>query len=108
MGITGKLIVRKKPDGGGLPGAHQVEREARVMAALVGTGVPCPAIHALCEDESVLGAVFYVMDYVEGRVLDMHEWARWLEKCVALRQQLKLPRIVLQKDGAQEKETNTT
>ena len=64
-----KLIVRKKPDGGGLPGAHQVEREARVMAALAKTGVPCPEIHALCEDEAVLGAVFYVMDYIEGRVI---------------------------------------
>lgn len=64
-----KLIVRKKPVGGGLPGAHQVEREARVMAALAKTGVPCPEIHALCEDEAVLGAVFYVMDYIEGRVI---------------------------------------
>ena len=68
-----KLIIRKKPPGKLLPGAHQIEREHRVMSALKASGVPCPAVHALCEDESVLGRAFYVMDYVEGRVLDTDE-----------------------------------
>ena len=44
-----------------------VEREYRVIAALRDSGVPVPGAHALCEDESVIGTAFYVMDYVEGR-----------------------------------------
>lgn len=64
-----KVIIRKKPPGKLLPGAHQIEREYRIMKALATTKVPVPAVYALCEDESVLGRAFYVMDYVEGRVL---------------------------------------
>lgn len=64
-----RFVLRKKPPGKLLPSAHQVEREFRVMQALEGTDVPVPKVRFLCEDESVLGAVFYVMDYVEGRVL---------------------------------------
>jgi len=64
-----KVIIRKKPPGKLLPGAHQIEREYRIMKALSSTKVPVPAVYALCEDESVLGRPFYVMDYVEGRVL---------------------------------------
>ena len=52
-----------------LPSAHAVEREYRVLAALAGTGVPVPRVHALCEDEAVIGRAFYVMEHVEGRVL---------------------------------------
>jgi aminoglycoside phosphotransferase (APT) family kinase protein len=52
-----------------LPSAHAVEREFRVMQALAGTAVPVAAMHALCEDESVIGRAFYVMDHVDGRVL---------------------------------------
>ena len=52
-----------------LPSAHAVEREFRVMKALQGTGVPVAQMHALCEDESVIGRAFYVMECVEGRVL---------------------------------------
>jgi aminoglycoside phosphotransferase (APT) family kinase protein len=52
-----------------LPSAHAIEREYRVMAALAGTDVPVAAMHLLCEDESVIGRAFYVMDFVEGRVL---------------------------------------
>lgn len=40
------------------------------MAALAGTAVPVPTVHALCEDRGVLGQSFYVMDYCEGRVID--------------------------------------
>jgi aminoglycoside phosphotransferase (APT) family kinase protein len=52
-----------------LPSAHAVEREFRVMKALYGTGVPVARMHGLCEDESVIGRAFYIMDCVEGRVL---------------------------------------
>jgi aminoglycoside phosphotransferase (APT) family kinase protein len=52
-----KLIIRKNPAGKLLPGAHQIEREYRVMAALSGSKVPVPAVHALCSDDAVLGQV---------------------------------------------------
>ena len=52
-----------------LPSAHAVEREFRVMKALYGTGVPVAKMHALCEDESVIGRAFYIMECVEGRVM---------------------------------------
>jgi len=52
-----------------LPSAHAIEREFRVMSALHGTGVPVARMLALCEDESVIGRAFYVMEFVEGRVL---------------------------------------
>lgn len=52
-----------------LPSAHAIEREFRVLHALGGTDVPVPKVHCLCEDESVIGRAFYVMEFVEGRVL---------------------------------------
>ncbi|MCO5108280.1 MAG: phosphotransferase family protein [Burkholderiaceae bacterium] len=52
-----------------LPSAHAIEREYRVLAALAGTGIPVARVYALCEDESVIGRAFYVMEYVDGRVL---------------------------------------
>jgi len=52
-----------------LPSAHAIEREFRVMKALHGTGVPVAQMHALCEDESIIGRAFYVMECVDGRVL---------------------------------------
>lgn len=52
-----------------LPSAHAIEREYRVMGALQGTGVPVARMFALCEDESVIGRAFYVMECVEGRVM---------------------------------------
>ena len=52
-----------------LPSAHAIEREYRVMAALAGSDVPVPRMLALCEDEAVIGRAFYVMSFVEGRVL---------------------------------------
>ena len=64
-----QYILRRKPPGKLLPSAHAVDREYRVMKALEGTGVPVPRMVALCEDESVVGTAFYLMDYVRGRVL---------------------------------------
>jgi aminoglycoside phosphotransferase (APT) family kinase protein len=52
-----------------LPSAHAIEREFTVMRALRGSGVPVPTMHLLCEDESVIGRAFYVMEFVQGRVL---------------------------------------
>src|SRR4029077_17059621 len=64
-----KYVLRRKPLGKLLPSAHAVDREYRVIAALHPTGFPVARPHVLCEDESVLGTAFYVMDFVEGRVL---------------------------------------
>lgn len=52
-----------------LPSAHAIEREFAVMSGLAGTGVPVPRMYCLCEDESVIGRAFYVMEYMDGRVL---------------------------------------
>lgn len=61
-------VLRRKPPGELLKGAHAVEREARVMAALGQAGFPVPRIHGLCTDDSVIGSWFFVMDLVEGRI----------------------------------------
>lgn len=61
-------VLRRKPPGALLKGAHAVEREARVMAALGTVGYPVPRVHALCTDDGVIGSWFYVMDLVEGRI----------------------------------------
>ena len=68
-GTTQRYVLRKKPPGKLLPSAHQVEREYKVMAALQHTNVPVPTVHFLCEDHTVCGQTFYVMDYINGRVL---------------------------------------
>ena len=52
-----------------LPSAHAVEREFKVMQGLAGTDVPAPHMHCLCEDESVIGRAFFIMEFIEGRVL---------------------------------------
>ncbi len=64
-----RYVMRAKPPGTLLPSAHAIEREFRVMAALAGSGVPVPGVCALCEDPAVLGSAFYLMDFVEGRIL---------------------------------------
>ncbi|MCR9177272.1 MAG: phosphotransferase family protein [Alphaproteobacteria bacterium] len=65
---TGRFVLRKKPPGKLLPKAHAVEREYRVMKALADTDVPVPQMRLLCEDESVVGTPFFVMDFVDARV----------------------------------------
>ncbi|MGZ5031959.1 MAG: phosphotransferase [Usitatibacter sp.] len=62
-------VMRRKPPGKLLPSAHAVDREYRVITALAGSDVPVARTYALCTDESVIGAMFYIMDCVEGRVL---------------------------------------
>lgn len=65
----GRYVLRRKPPGKLLPSAHAVDREYRVLSALHGTDVPVAKQYVLCEDESIIGTAFYVMDFVEGRVL---------------------------------------
>lgn len=67
LGDGRRYVLRRKPDGALLPSAHAVDREYRVMAALAGSAVPVARMHALCTDDSVIGTMFYVMDYVQGR-----------------------------------------
>ena len=64
-------VMRSKPGPAArlLPSAHAVEREFRVMSALALTPVPVPRMHVLCDDESVIGRAFYVMQCMQGRVL---------------------------------------
>ena len=61
-------VLRRKPPGPLLPGAHAVDREARVQTALGTAGFPVARIHGLCLDETVIGSWFYVMDMIEGRI----------------------------------------
>jgi aminoglycoside phosphotransferase (APT) family kinase protein len=63
------LILRKQPAGELLPSAHAVDREYRVQRALAGSGVPVPQMVLLCEDRTVIGTMFYVMEALDGRVL---------------------------------------
>ena len=64
-------VMRSKPGPVAklLPSAHAVEREFAVMRGLAGTDVPVPRMYCLCEDESVIGRAFYVMEFMQGRVL---------------------------------------
>ncbi len=62
-------VLRRKPPGELLASAHAVDREYRVITALAGTDVPVAETYCLCEDDSVIGTAFYIMDCVEGRVL---------------------------------------
>lgn len=63
------FVLRRKPPGKLLPGAHAVDREARVMSALGAQGFPVPHVYGLCEDDTVIGTPFFVMDMVEGRIV---------------------------------------
>lgn len=61
-------VLRRKPPGILLKGAHAVEREVRVLTGLEKSNFPVPQVHALCTDDAVIGTWFYVMDMVEGRI----------------------------------------
>jgi aminoglycoside phosphotransferase (APT) family kinase protein len=65
---SGTYVLRRRPPGETLKGAHAVDREARVLSAVGSAGVPVAHVHALCLDESVVGSIFYIMDMVEGRI----------------------------------------
>ncbi len=68
---SGAYVLRRQPHGELLKSAHAVDREFRVQKALTDTGVPVPKMLALCEDRSVIGTMFYVMEHVSGRVVDV-------------------------------------
>ena len=63
-----KYVLRKKPPGELLPSAHAVDREYRIIKALEETKVPVPRTVFLCNDESIIGTIFYVMEFVDGRI----------------------------------------
>ena len=63
-----RMVLRKKPAGPTLPGAHAIDREYRVLQALYPSGVPVPRPILYCDDPLVLGTPFYLMERVEGRV----------------------------------------
>ena len=67
----GVYVMRSKPGPVAklLPSAHAIEREFKVMQGLAGTPVPVPRMYALCEDESVIGRAFYIMEFKDGQVL---------------------------------------
>ena len=65
---SGSYVLRRKPPGKLLPGAHAVDREYRVIEALGRQGFPVARVYGLCDDQSIIGTAFYVMDMVEGRI----------------------------------------
>ncbi|MYM62829.1 phosphotransferase [Pseudomaricurvus sp. HS19] len=66
---SGRYVLRRKPSGELLKSAHAVDREYRVIAALADTEVPVAKAYHLCEDDSVIGSMFYLMEFVDGRVM---------------------------------------
>ena len=70
-------VLRRKPPGKLLPKAHEVDREYKVITALYETDVPVPKTYGLCEDSSVVGTPFFLMEYVDGTVY----WDHMLPKC---------------------------
>jgi aminoglycoside phosphotransferase (APT) family kinase protein len=68
---SGRYVMRSKPGPAAklLPSAHAIEREYRVMTSLAKVGFPVPKTFCLCEDESVLGRAFFIMDCMDGRIL---------------------------------------
>src|SRR6187399_348115 len=64
-----RYVLRRKPPGKLLPSAHAVDREYRVISALYQAGIPVARSFALCADETIIGTAFYIMEYVDGRVL---------------------------------------
>ncbi|DAZ98351.1 TPA: hypothetical protein N0F65_007158 [Lagenidium giganteum] len=93
-GSGAQVVLRKKPHGALLPSAHAVEREYRVLCALEHTQVPVPKPLALCEDVSVIGTPFYLMQFVPGRIFKdptlravrnpLHRYAMYSAVCDAL------------------------
>jgi len=65
---SGVYVLRRQPPGKLLKSAHAVDREYRVLAALANTDVPVARVYHLCEDRDVIGSMFYVMQYCDGRI----------------------------------------
>ncbi len=75
-----RYVLRRPPLGHVLATAHDMAREHRIISAVGQTNVPVPTTLGLCTDESVNGAPFYVMNFVDGVVLDNAEKAELLDK----------------------------
>lgn len=65
---SGRYVLRRKPPGNLLKSAHAVDREFKVISALYASGFPVPRPYLLCEDDEIIGTMFYVMECVEGRI----------------------------------------
>jgi hypothetical protein len=65
---SGRYVLRRKPPGKLLKSAHAVDREFRVISALYAAGFPVPRPVVLCKDDEVIGTMFFVMEFVEGRI----------------------------------------
>jgi aminoglycoside phosphotransferase (APT) family kinase protein len=65
---SGEYVLRRQPPGELLKSAHAVDREFRVMRALSGSDVPVAEVFHLCEDRDVIGSMFYVMEFCDGRI----------------------------------------
>lgn len=74
---SGDYVLRRKPPGKLLPSAHAVDREYRVISALWQADFPVPRPYVLCDDDSVIGTMFYIMDFVAGRIF----WEPNLPSC---------------------------
>ena len=74
---SGRYVMRRKPPGRLLKSAHAVDREFRVISALYAADFPVPRPLALCKDEEVVGTMFYIMEFVEGRIF----WDLDLQAC---------------------------
>ena len=65
---SGTYVLRRQPEGDLLKSAHAVDREYRVMAALHDTDVPVARVFHLCEDREIIGSMFYLMEFCDGRI----------------------------------------
>ena len=64
-----RYVLRRKPPGELLSSAHAVDREFRVISALYAAGFPVPRPHLLCKDEQIVGTMFYIMEFLDGRIV---------------------------------------
>ncbi len=64
-----EYVLRKKPPGKLLPSAHAIDREYRMLQALLDSDVPVPRVLHFCDDDTVIGTPFYIMEYLPGRIL---------------------------------------
>jgi aminoglycoside phosphotransferase (APT) family kinase protein len=87
---SGKYVLRRKPPGKLLASAHAVDREFRVLGALAGSAVPVARPLHLCSDDAIIGSMFYLMQYVPGRIIwdpalpDLTPAQRGAHYCAAL------------------------
>jgi len=64
---SGRYVLRRKPPGALLKSAHAVDREYHAMRGLADTDIPVPEVYALCEDDAIIGSMFFVMEFLDGR-----------------------------------------